>query len=153
MRTATTALTLRLGKVMLGTAILTAALALAGCGSETQTPATAPVHWTSSKPNPLVGSLQAAVVERPAPDRAWIEVRWDGRNHGDECAVTISLPEGALLLEGEPARPLGVDEAVGTHRWLVEFPLGRPLDAVLRYCAMTPDGMRACEAAIRLTQE
>jgi len=141
-RTATTALTLILGAV----------LVLPGCGADTPAPAPGPVQWISSKPNPQVGSVRAAVVERPAPDRAWIEVRWDGRHHGDECAVTITLPEGALLLEGEPTRPLGNDEAVGTHRWLVEFPLGRPLDAVLRYCAMTPDGMRACEAAVRLTQ-
>ena len=147
MRTATTALTLLLA----ATPLLAASLVLSGCGSQSA-PASAPVQWISSKPNPQVGSVRAAVVERPAPDRAWIEVRWDGRNHGDECAVTITLPEGVLLLEGEPTRPLGIDEAVGTHRWLVEFPLGRPLDAVLRYCAMTPEGMRACEAAVRLTE-
>lgn len=124
-----------------------------GCGGEEQDESNRPaVRWTESKLNPLVGSLRAAVVDRPGPDRAWVEVQWDGRHHTEDCAVSIALPEGAILLEGDPERPLGVDEAVGVHRWLVEYPLGRPLDAVLRYCVPTADGMRSSEVAVRLTE-
>jgi len=135
--------------------LLAAGIGLMGCGcggEERDQPGSAAVRWTESKPNPIVGSLRAAVVDRPGPDRAWIELQWDGRNHTEDCTVTIALPDGAILLEGDPERPLGVDEAVGTQRWLVEYPLGRPLDAVLRYCLPTEDGMRSSEVAVRLTE-
>ena len=134
---------------------------LVGCGAEpapTQARAAeGRVRWLQSKPASAVGRVRAAVVERPAPDRAWIEAHWEAHadahvaeaNH--DCRLRIDLPEGAWLVEGDTE--IALDETLpgGSHRWLVSFPLGRPVDAVLRYCACTPQGERAAELAVRLT--
>jgi len=134
-------------------------LLLAGCGAEERAePAQA--RWRASKPGSRVGTVRAAVVERPSPDRALIEVQWEARLHAAHagradltCELRILLPEGAFLLEGEAARSLASDEPLGRHHWLVQFPLGRPLDAVVTYCAETEAGPRAAEVAVRLTQD
>lgn len=135
------------------------ALFLSACGGEDARPS-ASVRWNTSKPGSRVGTLRAAIVERPARDRALIEVQWEARphdahagRHHTACELRLRLPEGAILLAGEEARPLASDEPVGRHEWLVEFPLGRPLDAVVAYCAETEAGPRAAEVAVRLTQD
>ena len=112
-----------------------------------------PVRWTSAKPNTAVGSLEVAVVERTGPDRVRIEARWESRPGLSNCALQLVLPEGAFLLDGERLRPLSAEETTGVQRWHVQFPTGAPLDAVLRYCAETPEGLRATEVAVRLTED
>jgi hypothetical protein len=104
-----------------------------------------------AKPSSIVASLRAAVVERPAPDRARIEAHWTARQAGAGCALRLVLPPQVLLVEGAASPPLDPDLTVGEATWLVQFPTGQPLDAVIRYCADTPDGLRAAEVAVRLT--
>lgn len=131
---------------------------LSACGDRSDaTVATAP-RWNVSKPASAVGRVRAAVVERPAPDRVWIEAIWEAHDHGTneaptDCEIRIDVPEGAFILEGQERVPLSVDDGGGSYRWLVSFPVGRPLDAVLRYCAVTAQGPRAAEVAVRLTED
>ena len=139
--------------------ILLLAPLLTGCGGEDRAESVQ-ARWSASKPGSRVGTVRAAVVERPSPDRALIEVQWEARLHAAHagradmtCELRLLLPEGAFLLEGEAARSLASDEPLGRHHWLVQFPLGRPLDAVVTYCAETEVGPRAAEVAVRLTQE
>jgi hypothetical protein len=131
--------------------LLVAAIASCACGGEPRGPA--PIRWVETKAQSPVGTLRAAVVERPARDRAWIEARWDARDHGSACELRLVLPDGVLRLEGDEVVPLAVEERQGMYRWLVEFPTGRPLDAVLRYCAALAEGMRVAELSVRLTGE
>lgn len=138
--------------------LLAPALLLAGvlvllpsCGDTSAPPGE--VQWIAAKPSSIVGSLRAAVVERTGPDRVVIEARWESRAVAENCALEIVLPEGAMLIEGQRLRPLMADEDAGLQRWHVQYPLGAPLDAVLRYCAETAEGLRACEVAVRLTSD
>ena len=133
-------------------------LVAAGCGGEAPPAQPTPVRWQASKHLSAVGQVRAAVIERPAPDRAWIEAQWEARAHQEglpphDCALEIAVPEGVTVLEGEAAVALDGKEATGSYRWLVAFPLDRPLDAVLRYCAHTEAGPRAAEVAVRLGAE
>ena len=125
------------------------AAALCACGDAPQ--ARHEVRWMHSKPNPAVGSVRAAVVARPAPDRAVLEAHWENLVGGEACNLELVLPEGVILRTGTPFPPLAPDEAGGMATWEVEFPRGQPLDAVIRFCVDTPEGLRACEAAVRLT--
>ena len=135
--------------------VIVPAVFLCACGGE-EGIGQESVHWNTSKPGSRVGAVRAAIVERPSPDRARIEVQWEAGphdGHEGECELRLLLPEGALLLEGESLRRLASDEPLGRHEWLVEFPLGRALDAVVTYCAETEAGPRAAEVTVRLTQE
>lgn len=124
---------------------------LASCGEPAAPRADVQPQWHAAKPSPLVGGLRAAVIERTGPDRALIEARWERRAVAEGCALEMVLPEGALLIEGARMRPLMAAESAGTERWHVQFPLGAPLDAVVRYCAEVDGALRACEVAVRLT--
>ncbi|MGI9556384.1 MAG: hypothetical protein ACR2N5_00420, partial [Solirubrobacterales bacterium] len=102
---------------------------LAACGdappSEAAGTAATPVRWLASKPSSAVGRVRAAVVERPAPDRAWIEAEWvanpDAHDHewNHDCRLQIALPDGAFLLEGDTDVALDDLLASGQQRWLV----------------------------------
>ncbi len=125
------------------------ALVLAGCGDAPKP--TGPVgEWVISKPNPIVGELRGAVLERPAVGVARVGVEWRALPGARNCALEIILPEGGELLEGTATVPLHPDALSGEQAWLVSFPTDRTLDATLRLCADTEDGMRACEVAVRL---
>jgi len=133
------------------------AFALAGLGlltacGDAEVPAPMPVRWMESKPNPIVGSLRAAVVERLGPDRVRIEARWTGIGGRQGCAIDLLLPRGTIVLEGPERIDLPRDEPSGEASWVLEFPLGTgALDAVVRYCVSTSEGMRAAQCAVRLT--
>lgn len=138
--------------------VLLALVSLPACGERQRVPVTHVPRWNVSKPASAVGRVRVAVVERPAPDRAWVEAVWEAHDHAahempTDCELRIALPEGAFVLEGEECVPLASALGGGSHRWLVSFPTGRPLDAVLRYCAVTPQGPRAAEVAVRLTPD
>jgi hypothetical protein len=141
--------------------LLLVSVPLAACGGPSPDAPLPAVHWNESKHMSAVGQMRAAVVDRPAPDRAWIEAEWTARPHAAHeaegapgaCALEIALPEGVFLLEGDFRTPLASDEPSGSQRWLVGFPTGRALDAVLRYCVDTPQGPRAAEVAVRLTED
>lgn len=124
--------------------------ALLACGGPEAGRAPGPVVWVASKPNPAVGRIRAAVAERPAPDRAAVEARWEAGPGLETCELEIVLPQSVLLVEGEAAQRLPEGALAGTARWLVEFPAGRDLDAVVRFCAHTEVGLRSCEVALRL---
>jgi hypothetical protein len=109
------------------------------------------VQWRASKPDARIGRVFAAVIERPAADRALISARWETRSAARSCALELLVPAGVVLLDGEQSRPIPMDETSGSVTWLVEFPTGRVLDAVLRLCAQTTDGLRAAETSVRLT--
>ena len=130
-------------------ALLGALLLLAACGGDE--PVAQPVRWSESKVAPRVGRVRAAVTERPSADRARIEARWENRSASDTCALELIVPDGVVVLEGERRTPLGAEDAAGSATWLVEFPTGRALDAVLRFCAETEEGLRATETSVRLT--
>ena len=132
--------------------LLLAGLALAACGGA-PAPAPAPVRWMEAKPNPIVGSLRAAVVERPAPDRARLEATWGASALDGACLVDLGLPAGVLIVEGPERIELDREADPGRATWLLEFPRdGRELDVVVRYCVQTEDGVRAAQCAVRLTQ-
>ncbi len=122
---------------------------LAACGGET--PAPFEPEWRESKPGAALGRIRAAIVERPGPDRAVIEARWENRSGAEGCALELVVPEGVMVLEGERMTPLAADEPAGSATWLVEFPSGRALDAVLRLCRETEHGLQAAETSVRLT--
>lgn len=124
-------------------------LGVSACGSEAPEPTQ--VEWRESKPVPRIGSVRAAVIERPGPGRARIEARWENRSEGATCALELVVPDGVVVLEGERVTPLPYDVTTGAVVWLVEFPSGRALDAVLRLCAEGDDGTRATETSVRLT--
>lgn len=126
------------------------ALVLApACGGERAEPFK--VAWRESKPSPRIGRVRAAVVERPAPDRARIEARWENRSGSENCALELLVPAGVVVLEGERRTPIAGEDAAGSMTWLVEFPTGRAADAVLRFCVETEDGLRAAETSVRLS--
>ncbi len=111
------------------------------------------IEWRESKPTSPVGRVRAAVVERPARDRARIEARWQNRTAAENCALELVVPPGVIVLEGERRTALQVGETAGTATWLVEFPVGgagHALDAVVRFCAQTEAGLRAAETTVRL---
>jgi len=134
----------RLGLLLLCSALL----ASAACGGDEPVPFQ--VEWRESKPDAHVGRLRAAVIERPAPDRARIEARWENHSSATNCALDLIVPDGVVVLEGESHTPLATEDAAGTATWLVEFPTGHAADAVLRFCAETEDGLRAAETSVRL---
>jgi len=129
-------------------------LPLAGCGqtSSKETAADVPlvVQWRESKPGSPVGQVRAAVVERPALDRARIEARWQGRGAAANCALELVLPAGVVILEGDRRADLGVGETAGDAAWLVSFPTGRTLDAVVRLCGQIDTGECSAETTVRL---
>ncbi len=135
------------GLLLLGSACL-----LPACGGP-ETPVAAPVQWMASKPNPIVGSLRAAVVERLGPDRVRLEAHWVGIANREGCAVDLGLPAGVMVVDGDERIDLAAAEPSGTTSWILEFPLALgPLDAVVRYCVQTPEGVRAAQCAVRLTE-
>ncbi|MDF1699735.1 MAG: hypothetical protein P1V36_01055 [Planctomycetota bacterium] len=130
------------------TVLLACAGLLAGCGSE----APAPVRWMEAKPNPIVDSLRAAVVARPAPDRVRLEAHWTATAVAGPCTIDLGLPAGVLIVEGAERIEVDAQAPAGHASWVLEFPRdGRELDAVVRYCVETPDGLRAAQCAVRLT--
>jgi hypothetical protein len=140
-------------RLLLGTLALLSCAALTACGepgADEPAPWTGPVVWQASKPSPTLGRIEAAVVERPSPDRATLEARWSAHPGLGTCELEIVLPEGVFLVEGESSTPLPEGALEGTARWLVEFPVGRDLDAVVRFCGHTPLGPRSADVAVRL---
>lgn len=132
--------------------LLLACTVLVACGGETAVPY-APVRWMQAKPNPIVGELRMAVVERPAPDRVRLEAHWGRSALAGACAVDLGLPAGVLLVEGPARIELDPVDDPGRATWLLEVPQdGRVLDAVVRYCVETPEGIRAAQCAVRLTR-
>jgi len=124
---------------------------LGGCGAPKGT-APGPVRWMESKPNPIVGSLRVAVVERLGPDRVRIEAHWVGIGGREGCAIDLGLPAGVIVVEGVERIELAPEEGAGEARWILEFPLGvGPLDAVVRYCVQNPEGMSSAQCAVRMT--
>jgi len=135
----------------LGPALLAVAfLATAGCGERPAPPAPAgPDDVVAAKPNPFLGGLQAQVVARESAEEATIVARLRPAAEAQACQVDLILPEGASLVEGEPTVRGEGPEIQAT--WRVRFPLGRTLDAVVRACGDTPNGMQAMEVSLRLT--
>lgn len=111
-----------------------------------------PVVWMQAKPSPL-GTLTAAVTQRPAPDRVVLEARWGRGDVSGACLVEVLLPVGVLLVEGDARHALDPDAESGGRVWVLDVPQdGRELDAVVRYCVETVEGLRAMECAVRLTR-
>lgn len=125
-------------------------LGLAACGAPTPEPE--PIRWMQAKPGRVVASLEAAVVERIAPDRIVLEARWTPGALDGACLVDLGLPAGVLIIEGAERIDLDPEADPGHARWVLEFPRdGRDLDAVVRYCVETAAGLRAAHVAVRLT--
>lgn len=133
------------------TIALLVSLSLAACGGDTPAEPQGPVGvWSTSKPNPVVGRLRAAVIDRPAPGLARIAVEWEALPSMTHCALQIVLPDEVDRIEGDEVVDLPADTPSGRAEWVVAFPAERTLDATVRLCADTETGMRACEAAVRL---
>ncbi len=128
--------------------------ALSACGSENvrETGVGAVFEPGVSKPNVMVGSLEVAIIERPARDRARIRATWRRAAGVDGCQLRMRLPTGAVLVEGEETYMLLPDEAAGVREWVVEFPTGAPLDATVRLCGDAGAGVRLCDSYVRLTR-
>ena len=131
--------------------ILALVAALTGCGETAPPSNTAPDAGRAGKQRPALGRVAARVLERPSTDRAWIEADWSLAPGATGCEIHLSLPDRAVLVEGEAVTPLPEHDA-GRMSWLVEFPTGEALDAVIRLCAETPGGHRASEAYVRLAE-
>jgi hypothetical protein len=136
--------------VPLRLAVLCLLLLGAACGDEPGAGPGPRDTWARGKPNPALGRIEAAVVERPARDRARIQARYALLPEAHGCRLQIVLPPGVLLVEGSPDTPLQDGVRRGEAVWLVEFPSGRPLDALVRVCAQGARGVAVCEAAVRL---
>ena len=131
-------------------ALILLAVLAGGCGDAPQRDA--PVQWMQAKPGRVAARLEAAVTERPAPDRVRVDARWVAGTLEGACTLDIGLPAGVLIVEGEERLDLDADDP-GSASWVLEFPRdGRDLDAVVRYCVDTPDGLRAAHVAVRLTR-
>jgi hypothetical protein len=104
------------------------------------------------KAAPPLGEIEVLVADRPAPDRAVIQATWSAGTVGEEPRLSLVLPEGAFLVEGNETVPLSTDTGTGTATWQVQFPLGQALDAVVRLSAATDAGPRSRETAVRLTE-
>ena len=79
--------------------ICCALILLPSCGADS--PGAFEVEWTASKPEVRIGRVQATVIERPSPDRARIQARWENRSGADNCALELVVPDGVVVLEGE----------------------------------------------------
>lgn len=124
---------------------------VAACGAETAGDAPfTPEPGVSGKPHPELGTVRCTIVDRPSSDRALIEAYWTLGNAAG-CEILIELPEGAVLVEGERRHDIPQGHGQGVERWLVEFPGGKPLDAVIRLCGTITRGHRIVEAYARLT--
>lgn len=110
-----------------------------------------PEPGVSGKPVPELGTVAAAIVDRPATDRAVVEAEWTLEADAQGCEVVLQLPEGALLVAGEPVTAVAEGQRSGRIRWTVEFPSGAALDVVIRLCGTTAAGFRIAEAYARLT--
>lgn len=144
---------------LLCAALLMVALPLlCACGDDSTTEvsrdaatgAAVPVRWIQSKPNPSIGRLEAAVVARDASDRARVEARWTRSGAVAGCSLEIVLPDGVRLLEGQRLVGVDPDEFAGSGAWLLDHDRDRPLDIVVRFCAVAGDGERSCEVALRI---
>jgi hypothetical protein len=134
------------------------ALSLLASGSALRAPAGAAAPSPArrhvdcaGKPLPAIGAVEARIVARPAPDRAVVEADWRRGPTGEGCCLTLVLPEGAFLVDGEGDVPMKPGEDRGTTTWQVQFPLGAPSDLVLRLYATTERGPCSRETALRLT--
>ena len=103
------------------------------------------------KARPSLGTLMLTVTERPTLDRARVQAEWARAEGTEGCVVALSLPQGAYLVEGKKNVP--ALERAGTVEWLIGFPTGRALDAVVHLCGQTSSGEQACEALVRLVAE
>jgi hypothetical protein len=127
-------------------------LLAAACGEAPAPVRGAPDAWIRGKPNPLLGQVEAGVVDRPAADRARIRARYTRLAGTPSCRIELVLPDGVLLREGEADMPLPADAQQGEAQWVVELPSGRTLDAVVRLRAEGPRGTLACEVPVRLVE-
>ncbi len=134
--------------------VLLSCAALAGCGEERVREAGPGAVFEPGvgKPNAFVGSLDAAIVERPTRDRARIRATWRRAAGVEGCELQLHLPHGVLLLEGEAVHVLTPDELEGERTWLVAFPTGAVLDATVRLCGDAGRGVRICDSYVRLTR-
>jgi hypothetical protein len=124
-----------------------------GCGDHAADdghPAHGPGAGAFVKPRSGVGSLEARVVERPAADRAVVEVSWRLAPETSDALLEAVCPEGAWLVEGALRRRLEPGLLAGTLRWTVGFEAGRTLDLALRLGARTARGRRSAETYVRL---
>ncbi|MDJ0973067.1 MAG: hypothetical protein QNJ98_01230 [Planctomycetota bacterium] len=129
-------------------------LLVAACGDAPRDGATSVREpGVQGKPNPALGQIACAIVERPAPDRAVIEAEWSLGADVMGCEIVLELPEGAVLVDGERATAVQAGQTTGRTRWTVGFPTGRTLDAVVRLCGTTAGGFRITEAYARLGSE
>ena len=148
---------LRFGRAAVVLAGLLAYVLVAGSSGILPGPrATAPPYgpWHPAcrgKPMPPIGSVAARITDRPAPDRAVVTAEWCCGAMGEDCCISLVLPEGAFLVDGREEVHFAPGEARATVTWQVQFPLGAPSDLVVRTCATIPDGPCSCETAVRLT--
>ncbi|MHC5010361.1 MAG: hypothetical protein ACYTG6_05335 [Planctomycetota bacterium] len=103
------------------------------------------------KPGSAIGDVKAAVVDRPAADRAVIEAAWTRGVVGHDPELRLLLPQGAWLVRGDVPARSDASAAWGRARWEVAFETGRALDAVLRLEADTEDGRCSRETYVRLS--
>ncbi len=114
-------------------------------------PTVVPVRLAcGGKPNAGLGTLDAAVVDRPAPDRAVVEVHWRRGPRGGNAALEVMPPDGAWLVTGSEVVPLTPGLAEGTERFTLDFDRGRDLDLVVRLAVRTLRGDRSIETYVRL---
>lgn len=130
-----------------------ASFLVAGCGSEQAPAPFTPEQGVSGKPHPEIGTVRGAIVDRPSADRALIEAHWALGASAEGCEIVLVLPEGASLVDGDEQRDVPEGQSQGVDRWLVQFPTGRPLDAVIRLCGTATRGHRIVEAYVRLAWE
>jgi hypothetical protein len=116
--------------------------------------ASVPTRGCAGKPAPAVGAVEAVVVERPAPGRAVVEVRWQRGPRGDDPSVDLLLPEGAYLIRGQRLHSLSRSAGEGVLRYEVGYDPddGAPLDVVARLRAETGGRRSAREACVRLAE-
>lgn len=107
----------------------------------------------AGKPQAHHGTVEVAVVDRPAADTAVVRADWTRRATDLPTTLELLLPEGAVLLEGVPWQTLSGDALAGACTFSVRFLTDRTSDVVVRLSAVEQGQSLTREAYARLWEQ
>lgn len=107
----------------------------------------------AGKPQAHHGTVEVAVVDRPAADTAVVRADWTRRGTDLPTTLELLLPEGAVLLEGASWQALPGDLLAGACTFTVRFLTDRTSDVVVRLSAQQQGQSLTREAYARLWEQ